>query len=169
MGVTIENFSKDCREVLMADFGTNGVEKVRQLLEGALKDEGFIENHLGPHADSPRNIIYEDPDLGFCIIAHVYKGSSIGNPHDHADSWAIYGQAQGVTKMTAWRKVADPDGDKPGQVEEVRTFEQHPGDASAWHVGQLHSPARDGDTRLIRIEGRNLDGVKRDKYERPAA
>jgi hypothetical protein len=33
----------------------------------------------------------------------------------------------------------------------------------------LHSPARDGETRLIRIEGRNMDGVQRDKYERPAA
>ncbi|MEE2760653.1 MAG: hypothetical protein VYE18_04335 [Pseudomonadota bacterium] len=169
MGVTIENLSKDCREVLTADLGKNGVEKVRQILEGALKDEEFIETHLGLHADSPRNVIYEDTDLGFCIIAHVYKGSSIGNPHDHADTWAIYGQAKGVTKMTAWRKVADPDGDKPGQAAEVRTFEQHPGEASAWHVGQLHSPARDGDTRLIRIEGRNLDGVKRDKYERYAA
>ncbi len=169
MGVTIENFSGDCREALKADPGKGGVEKVRQLLEEALKDDAFIETYLGPAADSPRNIIYEDPELKFCIIAHVYKGASTGNPHDHADSWAIYGQAEGVTRMTAWRKLAEPDGDTPGQVEEVRSFDQKPGDASAWHVGQLHSPARAGETRLIRIEGRNMDGVQRDKYERPAA
>ncbi len=169
MGVTIESFSGDCREALKVDPGKGGVEKVRQLLEQALKDEAFVETHLGADADSPRNIIYEDPELKFCIIAHVYKGTSTGNPHDHADAWAIYGQATGVTRMTAWRKLAEPDGDKPGQVEEVRSFDQNPGDASAWHVGQLHSPAREGETRLIRIEGRNMDGVARDKYERPAA
>jgi hypothetical protein len=28
----------------------------------------------------------------------------------------------------------------------------------------LHSPNREGPTRLIRIEGRNLDEVTRDKY-----
>ena len=72
MGVTIDKFAKDCREVLMADPNKGGVEKVRQLLEEALKDEDFIDTHLGDHADSPRNIIYEDPDLGFCVIAHVY-------------------------------------------------------------------------------------------------
>ena len=169
MGVTLESFSGDCRQALSADSGKAGVEKVRQLLEVALKDEAFTGTHLGAHADSPRNIIYEDPDLKFCIIAHVYKGTSTGNPHDHADSWAIYGQVAGVTRMTAWRKLSGPDGGKPGQVEEVRTFDQNPGDASAWHVGQLHSPARDGETRLIRIEGRNLAGVERDKYGRPAA
>jgi hypothetical protein len=169
MSVTIESFSGDCRAALMADAGKAGVEKVRQLLETALKDETFVQTYLGPEADSPRNIIYEDPDLKFCIIAHVYKGTSTGNPHDHADSWAIYGQAAGVTRMTAWRKLAAPDGDKPGQVEEVRLFDQNPGAASAWHVGQLHSPAREGETRLIRIEGRNLAGVERDKYERRAA
>ncbi|MAF49117.1 MAG: hypothetical protein QGH73_14770 [Rhodospirillales bacterium] len=169
MTVTIESFSGDCRAALIEQPGPEGVEKVRQLLEVALQDEDFIQTHLGPDADSPRNILYQDPDLGFCIIAHVYKGSSVGNPHDHADAWAIYGQASGVTRMTEWRKLADPDGDRPGKVEEVRSFDQNPGDASAWQVGEMHSPARDGETRLIRIEGRNMDGVKRDKYERPGA
>ncbi|NQV56882.1 MAG: hypothetical protein HQ503_13565 [Rhodospirillales bacterium] len=169
MTLTLEQFASDCKAALSAPPEPDGIEAVRKLLEEALKDDEFIQTYLGPDADSQRNIIYEDPDLGFCIIAHVYKGSSVGNPHDHADAWAIYGQASGVTRMTEWRKISAPDGDTPGTVEEVRSFDQNPGDASAWQVGDLHSPAREGETRLIRIEGRNMDGVKRDKYARPDA
>ena len=36
----------------------------------------------------------------------------------------------------------------------------------AYQVGELHSPKRDGETRLIRKEGQNLEGIKRDKYQR---
>jgi hypothetical protein len=34
--------------------------------------------------------------------------------------------------------------------------------------GDLHSPRRDGPTRLIRIEGKNMEKVKRYPYERVA-
>ena len=40
-----------------------------------------------------------------------------------------------------------------------------PGDAHVYQEGDLHSPRRDGPTRLVRIEGMNMNGVKRDKYE----
>jgi hypothetical protein len=38
--------------------------------------------------------------------------------------------------------------------------------AVAYQVGDLHSPQRDGETRLIRMEGQNLEGIKRDKFQR---
>ena len=37
--------------------------------------------------------------------------------------------------------------------------------AHLYNEGDLHSPRRDGDTRLIRIEGTDLTKVKRDKFE----
>ena len=165
MAHTLEKFAADCHDALKADPGKKGVEKVKGLLEDVLKDADFVETHLGRDADSERNILYEDPELEFCIIAHVYPGARVAPPHDHGDSWAIYGQAKGVTTMYAWKKVADPDGDKPGKAEKLGSFDQKPGMASAWHVGVLHSPERAEETRLIRIEGKNLDHVKRDKYE----
>jgi hypothetical protein len=39
------------------------------------------------------------------------------------------------------------------------------GDAHVYNEGDLHSPRREDTTRLIRVEGRNLLGIKRDKYE----
>ena len=41
-----------------------------------------------------------------------------------------------------------------------------PGMAHVYEVGDLHSPRRDGPTRLIRIEGTNMDKVRRLSYER---
>jgi hypothetical protein len=37
--------------------------------------------------------------------------------------------------------------------------------ADAYHEGQLHSPRRAGPTRLIRIEGLNMEKVRRLAYE----
>ena len=47
----------------------------------------------------------------------------------------------------------------------VRTYKLTPGTAYLYNEGDLHSPRRDGDTRLIRIEGTDLTKVERDKFE----
>ena len=109
--------------------------------------------------------LFEDPELGFCICAHVYLGSASAPPHDHGPTWAIYGQATGQTVMTEFKALQAPDGDTPGKVEPVKTYELNPGMAVAYPTGRLHAPKREGDTRLIRIEGRNLDHVSRDAFE----
>ncbi len=40
--------------------------------------------------------------------------------------------------------------------------------AYLYNEGDLHSPSRAGSTRLIRIEGKNMEKVKRLKYEAAA-
>jgi len=165
MGYDLEQFSADCHAAIANDPGPAGREKVRACLERALQDEAFVAVHLGPDKNSPRNILYEDPDFGFCIVAHIYEGAKASNPHDHGASWAIYGQAVGTTEMTEWRQVSPPEGDKPGVVEPIKTYELRPGMAVVYNEGALHSPRREDSTRLIRIEGVNLDTITRDKYQ----
>jgi hypothetical protein len=109
----------------------------------------------------PREVLYEDPELGFCICGHVYDGPANGGPHDHGPSWAIYGQAAGITEMTDWKIVRKGDGDQPSLVEPVTTYAMKPGDAHLYDVGDVHSPKREALVKLIRIEGKNLDHVKR--------
>lgn len=165
MAYTLDEFAADCRVALTEFPGPPGRDRVRGLLERALGDDAFVTAHLGPEADEARNILYEDPDLGFCIVAHIYKGPRSSQPHDHGPSWAIYGQAKGVTEMTDWRLVEAPRGDRPGKVEAVRTYTLEPGQAKVYNVGDLHSPMRESETRLIRIEGQNLTKIDRDKFE----
>jgi hypothetical protein len=40
-----------------------------------------------------------------------------------------------------------------------------PGDAYLYDIGVLHSPRRENSTRLLRIEGINMEKVKRFPYE----
>ena len=67
--------------------------------------------------------------------------------------------------MTDWECVEKPADGSPGKVKKVRSYSLTPGIAHLYNEGDLHSPKREDDTRLIRVEGQNLKGVKRDKYE----
>lgn len=165
MAYTLDQFAADCRAALLKDAGRAGRERVRQFIEKACADRDFIVRHLGPDVDAERTILYEDPDLHFCILGHVYKDAKISAPHDHGPSWAIYGQATGETEMTDWQLVEKPTDGKPGKVAKVRTYKMTPGMAHLYGEGDLHSPRREAETRLIRIEGIDLTKVKRDKYE----
>jgi len=113
-----------------------------------------------------RKILYEDPALGFCILGHVNQGARESKPHDHGPTWAIYGQARGKTIMSDWAMLEPASEDKPGKARLVKEYALMPGDAHLYNEGDLHSPRRDGPTRLIRIEGRNMDKVKRLAYDK---
>ena len=165
MDEKLADFAAECHQILKQDPGPTGIEAVRQKLEPLLVDAEFVATHLGPDNDSNRKVLYEDPELGFCILAHVYKGSSEAPPHDHGPSWAIYGQAKGETEMTEYDKLAPPADGEPGRVSARKSYVLEPGMAVAYQFGDLHAPKRADETRLIRMEGQNLAGVDRDKYQ----
>ena len=152
MGHTLEQLAATMHGILAVEPGPAGREKIRALVEDVLKDEAFIAKHLGDDVPE-RKILFEDPQLGFCILAHVYQGARESKPHDHGPTWAIYGQARGETLMNDWALVEPASEKKPGM-------------AHVYNEGDLHSPRRDGPTRLIRIEGTNMDKVKRLAYDK---
>lgn len=164
MAESLEKFAKDCNRILTSNPGPEGREEIRHALEKMLKDPSFVSKHLGPDNNEPRRILYEDPDLKFCIVAHVHDGPKDSKPHDHGRSWAIYGQAKGKTTMTEWKVVRPRTGDKPAVVEPEKVYDLNPGMAALYEIGDVHSPSRNGPTRLIRIEGENLDLVRRDAF-----
>ncbi len=161
MSYTLDQFAADCRDALKNNPGPGGIEHVRQYVEKALKDEALVAKYLPEDADKERRVLYEDPELKFCICAHVYNGPKDGFPHDHGPTWAIYGQAVGETEMTDWQIVKPLDGDEPALAEQTRSYKLVPGDAHVYQVGDVHAPLRNGPTRLIRIEGQNTDHISR--------
>ncbi|HYX65419.1 MAG TPA: hypothetical protein VE935_14480 [Burkholderiales bacterium] len=163
--MNLERFAKDCHDILKADPGPGGRRKVCALLEQVLRDRQFVESNVNDRT-SERHVLYEDPELGFCILAHNYGGAKDSPPHDHGPSWAIYGQAKGETQMTDYERVAEPADAKPGKAKALRTYRLVPGVAHLYNERDLHSPMRKGPTQLIRIEGMNMDRVKRAKFEK---
>ena len=164
MSYTLEQLSSDCHRILAGDPGPDGRGQVCALIEKALNDNTFVARYLGPGTPE-RKILYQDPDLGFCILAHAYEGVKESKPHDHGPSWAIYGQARGETIMSDWALVEPASETKTGKVRHLRSYALKPGMARLYNEGDLHSPRREGPTRLIRVEGMNMDKVRRLAYE----
>ena len=161
MAYTLEQLSDDIRGALKADSGTAGKEKICGFVSKVLLDKDFVEQHLRADLCKPRKVLFEDPELGFCVCGHVYEKPAHGEPHDHGSSWAIYGLAVGDTEMTDWKIVRKGDGTSPSLVEPEKVYVLRPGDAHFYDVGVVHSPKRDGLIKLVRIEGANLDRIKR--------
>jgi predicted metal-dependent enzyme (double-stranded beta helix superfamily) len=165
MSYSLEAFVADCRAALQHDPGPAGRDVVKQLVERATGDAQFVETNIRPDQEKERHLLYEDPDLKFCVLAHVYHDAKGSSPHDHGPSWAIYGQASGTTDMTDYRIIDKARDGQPGKAVAIRNYALTPGTAYVYNEGDLHAPSRSGPTRLLRIEGINLLGVKRDKYE----
>ncbi len=168
MAMTLDDFVARCRDALKTHPGREGREQVCALVRQALQDPGFVAANI-PEGTPERHVLYEDPELGFTVLAHAYEGAKNSRPHDHGPSWAIYGQASGETIMTDWECLARPTDAAPGKARHVRDYTMKPGDAHLYEPGVLHSPRRDASTRLLRIEGQNMDRVKRLPYEAVAA
>ena len=164
MAQTVAQFAQSCHTALKSEPGPAGRRKVASLLQEVLTDRDFIAANFSDKT-SDRHLLYEDPELGFCILAHNYTGPKDSPPHDHGPSWAIYGQVQGETQMSDWDLVEPASAEKPGKVKHRRTYKLEPGNAHVYNEGDLHSPSRAGPTRLLRIEGTNMEKVKRFKYE----
>ncbi len=114
MSWTLEQFGAACQRALTEEPGPSGRKKVCEIVQNVLKDDAFIATYVGDDVPE-RKILYEDPKLGFCILAHVYDGVKESNPHHHGPSWAIYGQARGETIMNDWALVHPAGPDTPAR------------------------------------------------------
>ncbi|MGG5889584.1 hypothetical protein ACLF3G_20815 [Falsiroseomonas sp. HC035] len=168
MALTLEGFTAKCRAALAADDGPAGRQKVCELVREALHDPDFVAATI-PEGTPERHVLFEDPTLGFTVLAHAYSDAKTSGPHDHGPSWAIYGQAAGETVMSDFECLSRPDASKPGEARRLRDYTLRPGDAYLYEPGDVHAPRRDGPTRLLRIEGMNMDRVKRLPYREVAS
>lgn len=158
MTVTLESLCRGCKALLATDNTPAGRTRVADLLCEALRDRHFVRD-LFAQPVGERKIVYQDPDLGFCILLHEYTHARReGEPHDHGPSWAIYGQADGESVMHQFELVA------PGHVRRLRSDAMRPGDARVYNEGAIHAVAHTGPARLVRIEGRDLAQVRRGSY-----
>ena len=138
MSYHLDQFVADCRTILGRDPGPAGREEVRVRLERLLANKEFVREYCGDDVPRGLKLLYEDPDLGFQILAHINDKARVSPPHDHGASWAIYGQATHHTDMIEWERVDDG---KAGQakLEPVKKYRLLPGHAGIYQDGKIHS------------------------------
>jgi predicted metal-dependent enzyme (double-stranded beta helix superfamily) len=164
MAYDLDQFVADCRAILSRDPGPQGRESVRRQLERLLANAEFVERTCGGDAPLGLKVLYEDKDLGFQVLAHVNDKARKSPPHDHGDSWAIYGQAAKYTDMIEWERL-DTGDDKHAQLRETRRYRLAPGQAGLYQDGKIHSIDYPDRARFIRVTGTNLDKIDRVRFD----
>ena len=150
---------------LKASPNTSGREAVRYRLEELLNSIEFINQYL-LNLKRGRRILFKDPETGFLMNAHgTNKENKTGKPHDHGTSWAIYGQASGLTNMTIWEQNHTTASCEVASLTEQSRFTLMPGNAALFDIGIIHSTAHPEPARWIRITGTDFNTIKRYTYD----
>lgn len=161
MSYALDEFCDDARAILAQGDDRGARELVRQKLELLLVDDEFCAAYVGPDHDPGVSQIYEDPKLHFCVLAYNMADPRTSPPHDHGESWAVYGQTAGYTDMTIWSAADRPD----GSIEAQRTFRLEPGQAGLFDVREIHSIQYTAGSKFVRVTGVDLSTETRRVYD----
>lgn len=164
MSYSLEEFCRESHDALAAEPGPAGKEKVRRILEKLLTDKAFIAAYLGDDQPDGRRTLYEDPDLGFCVLAYKMDEAHASPPHDHGKSWATYGQVTEHTDMTEYRRVAGS-GEGEAKLEQIKHYRLTPGKAGLFDTEAIHSIDYPAGARFVRVTGTDLEVVPRLKFD----
>jgi predicted metal-dependent enzyme (double-stranded beta helix superfamily) len=165
MPYDLDQFVSDCRAILTRDGGPKGREQVRLKLEQLLANKDFVESYCGEQVPRGLKVLYEDPDLGFQILAHINDKARVSPPHDHGASWAIYGQASKYTDMIEWAREDDGADPKHATLKPAKQYRLAPGHAGIYEDGKIHSIDYPDYARFVRVTGTNLDKIERVRFD----
>jgi predicted metal-dependent enzyme (double-stranded beta helix superfamily) len=163
MSYDLDQFVSDCRAILKRDGGPKGREEVRLRLERLLSNRDFLEEYCGEQVPRGLKVLYEDPELGFQVLAHINDKARVSPPHDHGASWAIYGQATHYTDMIEWER--GDDGSGQAKLKPVKKYRLLPGHAGIYQDGTIHSIDYPDSARFVRVTGTNLDKIARVRFD----
>jgi hypothetical protein len=165
MSYDLDQFVADCRTSLKRDPGPRGREEVRVALERLLSNKNFVDEYCGEHVPRGLKVLYEDPELGFQVLAHINDKARTSPPHDHGASWAIYGQATHYTDMIEWEREADAGNAGEARLTPAKKYRLLPGHAGIYQDGKIHSIDYPDHARFVRITGTNLDRIPRVRFD----
>lgn len=165
MSYSFDAFCDEVRAALKRDAGPAGREEVRKLLEKLLKEPAFLAKECGPDAQPGIRTIYRDQETGFNVLVHIYAKGKTSPPHDHGKSWAVYGQAEGWTDMTLWRRKDDGSQGDHAELEMERKFRLNPGMAGKFDPGVIHTIHFEDGAKFVRVTGTDLDAIPTSRYD----
>ena len=164
MNYTLQDFCAEMHKILIAENNENGREKVRQKLEELLTNETFVEQFCGLNKPVGVSKLNEDPITGAVVLSHVMGEGTTSPPHDHGESWAIYGQAREHTVMREWVCSESNTSDGNITLEQTKQYRLDPGQVGLFNPGVIHSIEYPNAARFIRVTGVDLDRIDRKAY-----
>ena len=78
---------------------------------------------------------------GFLLMCGVQRPGQDNAPHDHGDSWVVYGVYKGAIEQTKWRWVyPDSDWTSP-EIKSAENYVQKEGEVAFFLPGEIHTTA----------------------------
>jgi hypothetical protein len=162
MAYSLDQFCADLSATLQAK-GESGLPEIARKLSDLLNNPDFVATTFSEDMPPGRRELWHDPQTDVYVLAHVQEGAKVGKPHSHGASWAIYGNAMGVTEMTEWRRV-NPASEDAVVLEKAEQYGLGPGQTRAYSSGMIHSTAHPEKAWVIRITGTDLDHLPRYRF-----
>lgn len=161
MAYTLQEFCRDTRNHLKSGAGKAVLEKVKSGLERLLQDEAFVKQQFQDNVEVGLRRIYADPDLGFEVLAYRWDKARVSQPHDHGDSWAIYGQIVEYTEMVEYERTDDGGNPERATLRTKSKYRLNPGQAGIYWGRELHSTATPAGSCYLRVTGADLENIPR--------
>jgi len=161
MSYSLQDFCRDTREILKTGASRQHVEKVKAHMERLLVDPGFVKQYFGDDQPLGLKRIHVEPGSGFEVMTYRYNEARKSNPHDHGESWAIYGQVAEYTEMTEWDRLDNGADPEHAKLKPNPSYRLTPGKAGVYYGRQLHSTATPVNTRYLRVTGTDLENIER--------
>jgi predicted metal-dependent enzyme (double-stranded beta helix superfamily) len=165
MAYELEQLTRDVHTTLKQGEDKKQIDAVRQLLGKLLANQAFVAKTCGPDATPGLHLLYEDKEFGFQVLAHINEKHRKSPPHDHGESWAVYGQAIGYTDMTEYQRLDDGKNPDVAKIEETKRYRLNPGEVGVYSHGAIHAIDYPDKSRFIRITGTNLDQIWRAAFD----
>lgn len=166
MSYTLDAFCADARAALKADAPTAAkVETIAKRLQNLLNEPDFVASTFS-EADPPgKKTLFHDAETDFYVLAHVQEGGKKGTPHSHGESWAIYGNAMNVTRMTEYERV-NPENEEAATLRKTRVYDVGPGQTFGYPPGMIHSTEHPQKAWVVRVTGGDLDVIPRYRFRK---
>jgi hypothetical protein len=162
MADAFDRFTPDLTATLSRK-GIGGIQEIAERLRPLLRDPAFAARAF-PDESMRKRTLFHDPETGVYVYAHIHEGPKRGKPHSHGASWAIYGNIQGITNMTEWRRV-NPESEEGAVLKAVKHYPLGPGDSRAYPPHVIHSTEHPAKALVIRITGCDLANIPRYSFD----
>ncbi len=171
---TMEAFVEDVKDVFRNETDPHVQAKtVSECLKNLLAVPGWLEEKLeleeeGGYGRFSLHLDEESghPGNGWWLMASVQKPGQDNLPHDHGNTWVVYGVYKGSIRQRKWRWAFPGEGVDHAQIVETGKFIQKPGAVAYFLPGEIHDTlnVEEGRSLVVRLESQKLDRVTRFQY-----
>ena len=162
---TVEQFLTDSRQIFQSKGVRAGLEEVRLKMEQMLKNPLLLEDYVDMDAYEGHTVIGHDPETEVHVIVHGGRKGNQSTPHDHGPCSVIYGNFTGLTTMRRWKRIDKGGTEGTAQLELVKTYDVHAGEASAFAEGDIHSIEYPDGAFFVRVTVGDVEKQKTLRYD----